>query len=154
MYELHKNDRKNGVIRHLEKLGFEGGTARIKPLGRNSDHGLISYDSLIDGEKRPYLTVVYGRDSSPSLFLDLPSPEDKSEYVAFTDGSQWSWYRKANDTPLFRHTCPSPCKQYQISPTVLWSCATETCSSGSTQCARPPFPPSRSTNNRISLIRA
>ena len=33
--------------------------------------------------------------ATPSLFLNLPSPEDESGCVAFTDGSRWSWYRNS-----------------------------------------------------------
>jgi hypothetical protein len=94
------------------------------------------------------VAMINVRGSAPVLRNWKCSPGSMVRYLPGLTSTVSSF---CTSPALLRHTCPSPCTKYQISPTVLCRCATETWPVGSTQCARPPFPPSNSNSSRISL---
>jgi tRNA1(Val) A37 N6-methylase TrmN6 len=87
---------RNDVLENLNGLGFLADTARKQQAQWNGDCDVVRYDTFQKGSREPYLTVVvHERFTVPDLFSELPPSDLRSEYMAFTNGSQWFWYHQS-----------------------------------------------------------
>ncbi len=100
---------RNEVLEHLNQLGFLGDTARTPPAQWDGDYDVVRYDTFQEGTGKPYLTVIiHERFTAPHLFSELLPSKLRSEYMAFTNGTQWFWYQSINGAHLEPLVGPPP----------------------------------------------